>query len=213
MLPPTTTFDDLPDPLTADMLVFRARGRDRAVYDIRAFPQFLAKIVHQDSASVRKVFAHEAEFLARRSSDALPIARVLGHRATALGRARIDERIMQADHSLAPSISKLLHEGSFNDTHLAAINRFVRDAIEGHIPLSDFDLRNLVYGYRAGEPEPRIFVVDGYGDKTFIQIKLWWRWANTPHILRKFGRLPKGCAIRWDRRARRYEWVADPVAG
>ncbi|MEM9754547.1 MAG: YrbL family protein [Pseudomonadota bacterium] len=201
------TLDALPDRLTAEMLIYKTRGRDRAVYDIADFPEFLAKVPISDPQRLRRVFAHEARFLRARRVPTLPVARILGHRPTPFGQAQISERIVDRSGALAPTLADLLADDRFTDAHLAALNRFVEDAVKKHIPLSDFAFRNLVYGRRPGEDEDRVFVVDGYGDKSFIQIKRWFGWANAPHVLRKFGRYPPNSWLTWNRRTRRYERI------
>lgn len=197
---------DLPTQLTADMLTFRIKGRDRAVYDISGYPALLAKIPHKEDARMAKILAQEARFFALRPDPDLPLARDLGVCETALGRAQIAERVRDPDGGLAPSLTTLLVSGAFTDTHLDALNAFAREAIAGHICFSDFRLTNLVYGQRAGDDAPRVYAVDGFGDKSTIKIKLWWRWANTLHITRKFQRVPRGAPLIWDRAARRYRW-------
>jgi len=123
-----------------------------------------------------------------------------------LGTAQITEALRDETDAIAPNLSHLLQTNAFTGQHLDALNDFVRAAIAHHVTFSDFSLPNLVFGRRSAEAKSRIYAVDGFGDKSFIQIKHWFRWANTPHILRKFGRVPDGCGLSWDRKGRMYRF-------
>ncbi|MEL6953352.1 MAG: YrbL family protein [Pseudomonadota bacterium] len=197
---------DLPEKLTSDMLVFQAKGRDRTVYDIAGHPDLLAKIPLSDDARMAKMLAQEARFLALRPDPDLPLARDLGARETELGPAQISQRISAPDGEIAPSLEALVVSGAFSDIHLNALNTFVATAITGHIAFSDFRFSNLAYGLRAGDDAPRVYAVDGFGDKSLIKLKLHARWANPLHITRKMARVPRGAPLYWDRSARSYRW-------
>lgn len=191
------------------MLTYLTKGRDRTVYAINGFPGLLAKVGTADPDRLRKVFAHEERFLRAMRDERMPVTRILGHCDTSYGVAQITECICDDKGGIAANLLDLLTAGSFNETHLAALNDFVDQAISGHIPMSDFSLNNLVYGRRGAETDARVYVVDGFGDKSFIQIKRWFRWANTPHLTRKLGRIPPDLGLAWNRRARRYEMAGD----
>ncbi|MEM6389949.1 MAG: hypothetical protein AAF825_08945 [Pseudomonadota bacterium] len=60
--------------------------------------------------------------------------------------------------------------------------------------------------YPPGDDAPRVYAVDGFGDKSLIKLKLHARWANPLHITRKMARVPRGAPLYWDRSARRYRW-------
>ena len=108
--------------------------------------------------------------------------------------------------NVPPNLYERLKQGTFTQEHLAALNRLVDDAVEHHVTLSDFSFQNLVFGRRSPDEAARVYIVDGFGDKSFIKLKNWARWANTNHILRKFSRIPRGYGLTWDRDARRYSF-------
>ncbi len=198
----------IPDRIASDQLHFVASGRDRAVYRVEGHPWIIAKIMTDGSARLQKVLDHEAQFWRKPRPDTVPVTRVLGHCATDLGPAQLSEAVLDATGEIAPNLYEELCADSFGPAHLEALNTLVQEAVDQHIPFSDYSLRNLVFGRRSGDAAPRIYVVDGFGDKSLIQIKRWFRWANTPHILRKFGRVPRDCGLTWDRRTRRYSFAA-----
>ena len=186
-----------------------AEGRDRVVFSLSGFPWVLVKVLGADQERVQRVLDQEMRFWKSRQDDSVPVARVFGQCRTVLGEAQVTEAVRDENGQVAPNLFERLQQGTFTQEHLEALNVLVDEAIEHHVTLSDYSLRNLVFGRRRADTASRVYIVDGFGDKSFIQLKNWARWANTAHILRKFSRVPKGYGLVWDGDARQYQFHAE----
>ncbi len=174
-----------------------AEGSQRAIYENRAVPRVLIKIVKEtergpDGARKPKkklyrfkekrrfgaylTFRREVdEFLeqarklfAREAPPSFPVARIFGLVQTSRGLGLAVERISTSDGQLAPTLLQLIRSGQLQRSHLDLIDRFFERCAADHIVLMDCNPSNFVVTDRRGFDE--IICVDGTGDKSWTRI-------------------------------------------
>lgn len=173
-----------------------AQGASRAVFENRSYPDILIKTVKPTAQTVggnRKIkhkyfflrkwrrfgaymsFRREVEEylnLARRfvgEQPDLPIAKIHGFIETSRGLGMVVEKVAARDGSLAPTLSRLILDGRFEQKHLDALNEFFREASRLHVILMDANLGNFVWAEHRGA-KPLVICVDGTGEKTALKL-------------------------------------------
>jgi hypothetical protein len=138
--------------------------------------------------SFRREFGEYLRVRAKIPSGPIPIVRVFGVVETDIGTGLVVERISARDGGLAPSLKTHVRKHGF-DPELERSLYALRDAlIRLDIVAGDINTNNIVVGSdEAGVP--RLVVVDGIGDKTFLPINSLSSWMNRLSHQRRFDRV------------------------
>ena len=114
--------------------------------------------------------------------------KVRGLVETDLGLGLLVEAVRGADGALAPTVAKLIANGTYDEAAQAALERFLSELLENDIVIADLHERNLVYVGGAGGV-PHYVMIDGLGSSTLVPFKSWSRTLNRRSKLRRIRRL------------------------
>lgn len=133
-----------------------------------------------------------------------PLAHLRGLIITDRGLGQLVQKIRTDDGLMAPNLMQICRSGRLDDEVLGALNRFARDIYEFNIVATDLRWKNLVYETRNGRS--RVVMIDGYGVRTFIPVRRWWRWFNGRKLDALFVRLGRQMDLSYDVAARKFDW-------
>jgi hypothetical protein len=95
---------------------------------------------------------------------------IRGFTATDAGAGLIVEALRGRNGELAPSVLELLQDGRFNDAMQRDLDRFLEALFNSSIALSGIATYNVVYACDSARGE-RFVLVDGFGDRSLLQLK------------------------------------------
>ncbi|MHA6323921.1 YrbL family protein [Roseivivax sp. CAU 1753] len=208
-----------PDILSLATATRLARGSERAVYRMPGAADQLIKVMlpkyrrgfdglDPDSRAGRRkhaeayaLFAREDAALraARQRSETPPLAAIIGYRETDQGRGQVVEMIRGPDGGLAPSLAEQAATGALDDRQMQALATFVDAVYRCHIVVHDAGPANIVWDATAA----RYVLVDGFGDRSAVPLKSWFRALNDRRLDRAFAICGQKAGLRWDRATRR----------
>ncbi len=187
-----------------------AIGHQRAVYQHPVQPDLLIKTMRPESIARRwnsrgrwwkrlprarqySSFVRELkEYVAAHARVAganPPIARVIGLVETDLGLGLVCEKVRGPDGGLAPTLHDVYVRGGGAPAWAdAALEKLLEDLLRHNVIVGDLNGANLAWGSdsRGG---PRLIVIDGFGEKSFIPFSSMSPWFNRHFILRRYRRM------------------------
>ncbi|MCH2165510.1 MAG: PhoP regulatory network YrbL family protein [Marinovum sp.] len=130
-----------------------------------------------------------------------PLAGVGDFIMTPDGLGQFVERVKDANGETAQTLDDLLNaSGRLSDAHLKALNVFVMQLYDWHIPAYDLGPKNIVWQ----AIEARFVLVGGFGDRAAIPLVTWFRAANNWQLDRSFKKTDQRSVLSWNRRSRKF---------
>ncbi len=175
-----------------------AKGRARLVFEHPEDPALLVKVIRPEVIEAR--FGSGAAWYKRRrrfgrylsyireiqefvavwsAENRSPhfLQKVHGLVETDLGLGLVTSAARTEDGSLAPSLSKVMLDGDFNEEAAAKLEEFFSQLLACAVIVSDLNPGNLVYAHSP--PHGRHFVlIDGLGNNNIWPMKILSRWVN-----------------------------------
>lgn len=106
-----------------------------------------------------------------RSAECLPyMQEIVGLSHTDLGLGLVVRKVCGRDGLPAPSLSRLVRQGTFDDARAALLDRFLETMLDSDIVIDDLNPGNMVLGI-DGRGAERFVLIDGAGSSTFIPLK------------------------------------------
>ncbi len=186
-----------------------AQGRMRYIYAYPGDPGLIIKVIRPDvidqrwgsgqpwykaSRRFRQYISYMreiAEYVAThaRYGRNLPFAQqVVGFAETDLGLGLVLKAVLGKDGSLAPSVTTMIANGTFDDDAERALQQFIHDLLESDLIVADLHGGNIVYAYN--EQRGHHFVmIDGLGQSSILPFKSLFRTFNRRSKLRHIARL------------------------
>lgn len=208
-----------------------AKGSERRVYLVQDSPDMLLKVMRSKHLrtiaqsddktfrgwlQIRKAYAlyrreqktwNDAMLRAAKRGTLPPLAAIGSLVLTKSGLGQLVERILDAEGNTAPTLQNLLQQ-PLSPERLEALNVFVAALYDWHIPAYDLGPENIVWDAASR----RFVLVDGFGDRSVVPIKTWFRKANDRRLDRAFAETAQKCPLIWDGKARRFTQVAKTAA-
>ncbi|MBM9593805.1 YrbL family protein [Roseitranquillus sediminis] len=131
-----------------------------------------------------------------------PLAHLRGLIATDRGMGQLVQKLRAADGSVAPTLKQLARRREIDDQVLAALNEFVGEIYVFNIVATDLRWKNLVYETRRGRS--RVVMIDGFGVRTFIPVRRWFRRLNARKLDDLFVGLGNQLDLHFDRKLRTF---------
>ncbi|SIS88231.1 PhoP regulatory network protein YrbL [Roseivivax lentus] len=200
-----------------------AKGSERAIYALPGAPDQLIKVmlpkyrraldgVDPDTAKGRRrhavayaLFFREEDAIARARAMAQargirsPLPDFLGYRDTDMGLGQVVEMIRDDAGAMAPSLADQCAEGSLSASQQSALDAFVAAIYDLHIVVHDAGPKNIVWDAAAA----RYVLVDGFGDRSALPLKTWFKPLNDRRLDRAFAECAQKAGLLWDAGARR----------
>lgn len=208
-----------------------ARGSERHVYLVPGAPDMLLKVMRSKHLrtiaqiddktfrgwlAIRKAYAlfrreqrawNDAMLRAAVRGTLPPLAGIASLVLTPSGLGQIVERIAGPEGRTAPTLDDLL-QAPLRPEMLEALNGFVAALYDWHIPAYDLGPKNIVWDAASR----RFVLVDGFGDRSALPLKTWFRGFNNRRLDRAFAGTAQKCPLIWDRKARRFTQIARTAA-
>lgn len=208
-----------------------ARGSERHVYLVPGAPDMLLKVMRSKHLrtiaqsddktfrgwlKIRKAYAlyrreqkawNDAMLRAAIRGNSPPLAGIGSLVLTQSGLGQMVERIVDAEGRTAPTLDDLLHEPLRPDM-LEALNAFVAALYDWHIPAYDLGPKNIVWDAASR----RFVLVDGFGDRSVLPLKTWFRGFNNRRLDRAFAETAQKCPLIWDAKARSFAQGSNSTA-
>ncbi len=186
-----------------------AQGRMRYIYAHPADPGLVIKVIRPDvidqrwgsgqpwykaSRRFRQYISYMrevAEYVAThaRYGRNLPFAQqVVGFAETDLGLGLVLKAIRGENGGLAPSVTAMLFNGTFDAAAEQALQQFIRDLLESDLVVADLHGGNIVYAYDESRGH-HFVMIDGLGQSNILPFKSMFRSFNRRSKLRHIARL------------------------
>lgn len=188
-------------------------GNLRAVYQHPEHPALLIKTLRPEAVARRwdapdkwvkrvprarqytsfvREFKEYVALRARHPNDVVPIARVIGIEDTDLGLGLINEKVVDTQGALAPSLHTLYRQHGGEPAWAdAALEQLLADLLRFNVIVGDLHASNLVYGTDSRGGIGRLILIDGFGDKNLIPKNSMSRTFNQFNTRRVYGRFRK----------------------
>jgi hypothetical protein len=201
--------------ILSDQTPIRA-GREKRVYLHPEQPGSLVKIINSDwlafmyrnwpfQSRLRRV-AHyflylneliEHISLRARGLEELHFAQnITGLVDTDLGLGIVVEAVTRSDGSLAESLRDLIFRGAFGEVEYQALVKFCNWLGSSGLIIRDLGAQNIVWN----EKTQNFVIVDGFGERALLSLRMFSRRYNQRHNMRKAEKLLQRTlqALSWD---------------
>jgi len=186
-----------------------AQGRMRYVYPHPGDPDLVIKIIRPDVIDqrwgsgqkwykARRRFGQYISYMreiaeyvaahARYGRNPLFAQQVVGLAETDLGLGLVLKAVRGKDGGLAPSVTTMLVNGTFDAAAEKALEKFIQELLESDIIVADLHGGNMVYAYDE-ERGHHFVMIDGLGQSNILPFKSVFRSFNRRSKLRHIARL------------------------
>ena len=200
------------------------RGSERTVYRVASLPGVLVKVMRSkhlrraeklddrklvDWLKIKRAYGlfrreerawQNAMLRASRRNRLPPIAPVHGLILTDRGLAQLVSEVPSETGEPGKTLADFCRTDTLGTEHLDALNHFVAELYDFHIPAYDLGPKNIVFDAR----DNRFVLVDGLGDRALIPLVTWFKPLNDFELGRAFSETAEKTGLIWDRRARRF---------
>lgn len=164
MMPKLTLTDD-------DLL---ARGNDRYVFQHPQDSRLLIKVVipgiPKYKSKIREVYRELKECKPRNEVDALFLQRMQGLVETNKGIGQVIVKEADEQNNIARTLYQLAKDHELDAEKLSKLNAFLAWFVNTNVIINSLHCKNIVYAWDSARQEYRFKIIDGFGDKTFIQL-------------------------------------------
>ncbi|MBV7403192.1 YrbL family protein [Enterobacter sp. ENT03] len=164
MMPKLTLTDD-------DLL---ARGNDRYVFQHPQDSRLLIKVVipgiPKYKSKIREVYRELKECKPRNDVDALFLQRMQGLVETNKGIGQVIVKEADEQNNIARTLYQLAKDHELDAEKLSKLNAFLAWFVNTDVIINSLHCKNIVYAWDSARQEYRFKIIDGFGDKTFIQL-------------------------------------------
>lgn len=164
MMPKLTLTDD-------DLL---ARGNDRYVFQHPQDSRLLIKVVipgiPKYKSKIREVYRELKECKPRNEVDALFLQRMQGLVETNKGIGQVIVKEADEQNNIARTLYQLAKDHELDAEKLSKLNAFLAWFVNTDVIINSLHCKNIVYAWDSARQEYRFKIIDGFGDKTFIQL-------------------------------------------
>ncbi len=158
--------------LTDDDLL--AKGNDRYVFQHPEDKQLLVKVVISGipkyKSKQREVLREMKECQPHDKTDALYIQTIKGRVETSKGPGQVI--VKECDHSgkLARTLYSLASANELDAEKYRKLNALLAWFVDTKVIFNSLHCKNIVYAWDNARQEYRFKIIDGFGDKTFLQL-------------------------------------------
>ena len=133
-----------------------------------------------------------------------PIAQIGGLISTDRGLAMVCEMITDEAGEVGKTLTALVEDRSLDPAQVRRLNEFIEVIYSLNVSIPDLSGLNIVFdGVRD-----RFFIVDGFGDKSKIPLRTWFRSLNHKKLDSKFAKLAVAGYLDWDVNLKRFSFAA-----
>jgi PhoP regulatory network protein YrbL len=126
---------------------------------------------------------------ARYPNEVAPIARVAGIEDTDVGLGLVNEKVVDAQGDIAPSLHSAYRRSGGAPTWAdSALEQLLSDLLRFNVIVGDLHASNVVYGSDSRSPSARLILIDGFGDKNLLPRNTMSRALNQLNTRRVFRR-------------------------
>jgi len=128
-----------------------------------------------------------------RQNIAMPIAEIGGLILTDFGLAQVGEKISDTTGNLAQTLATILDQGTMTPERLVWLNEFTHNLIKINANVPDLRPVNVV----IDERQKRFVLIDGYGDKTLLPVRSWFRTLNQKNLTAQLAKIANHGNLEW----------------
>ncbi|MGL4859400.1 MAG: YrbL family protein [Enterobacteriaceae bacterium] len=158
-----------------------AKGNDRSVYRHPQQSHLLIKVVRRDIAKYRS----KCREMRRELKECVPITHedctrlqtIYGLVPTNLGLGQVIAKEQDHRGHLAPTLYDIALTGRLSQKKMRELLQFIDWFVHTKVLINSLHCKNIVYAWDQELGEPLFKVIDGFGDKTWLQLS-----KISPHI-------------------------------
>ena len=170
-----------------------AKGNDRYVFQHPHDSQLLIKIViptiPKYRSKVREVYLEMKECQPRSSKDALFLQKIKGMVETNQGSGQVIVKECDAQGNIARTLHDIARNNEMDVEKYGKLNEFLVWCLNTDVVINSLHCKNIVYAWDAELQTYRFKVIDGFGDKTFLQLSKVWRIIRDKNKLKCLKRM------------------------
>lgn len=131
-----------------------------------------------------------------------PIAATRGLIQTSQGLGQLVERIGPDIKGLGPSLLTMAVENKLNEKRLKELNEFATAMFDTGVVANDLQPINIIWS----EATNSFFLVDGFGERNFIQLKTYIKFIRNRKMNNWFLRLARKIDLTWSTKNRKFNF-------
>lgn len=151
-----------------------AKGNDRYVFQHPHDSQLLIKVVIPGIAKykskLREIYRDVKECKPKTSTDSLYIQKIEGLVETNRGVGQVIVKECDEHSAIAPTLYQLARNKELDAGKLQKLNVFFDWFVTTSVIINSLHCKNIVYAWDSARQEYRFKVIDGFGDKTLLQL-------------------------------------------
>ena len=151
-----------------------AKGNDRYVFQHPQDNRLLIKTVIPGIAKykskLREVYRDVKECTPKNQTDSLYMQKIAGLVETNRGVGQVIVKECDEHGNIAQTLYQLALNKELNTSKLQKLNVFLAWFVNTSVIINSLHCKNIVYAWDSAHQEYRFKIIDGFGDKTLIQL-------------------------------------------